>query len=237
MKGTGKTNKSIPGNPNLSVLALLVQGSFYKVLVTVGIMAALECVNFRAPLCFLAALGTVFLILCVMEGEPRGVRSCYIWQRLRITHKRLFLLKTVFNFLCFILLFAVQSGMGIWFCYRHSLQMPRESQSPQLLFLTFYRWEFLHCVLPMAEVLKWLRNLLLILALSMTAAADIPAIPRKNIVLARAVLYIMTACWFITPVGTHTADIGICIACIGICTVVVYRMGIYENRTGGYGKS
>lgn len=233
MKGTGKTNKSIPGNPNLSVLALLVQGSFYKVLFTVGIMAALECVNFRlSPLCFLAALGTVFLILCIMEGEPRNVRSCYTWQRLRITPKRLFLLKTVFNFLCFILLFAVQSGMGIWFCYRYSLQMPRESQSPQLLFLTFYRWEFLHCVLPMAEVLKWLRNLLLILALSMTAAAEPSAIPRKNMALGRACLYIMAACWFVTPIGIQTADIGLCIACTGVCIAVVYRMsqkGIQEK--------
>ncbi len=231
MRGTGKADKLIPGNPTLSVLALLAQGSFYKVLITAGIMAALECVRFRlSPLFFLAALGMVFLILCVMEGEHGGVKSRYTWRRLRITPKHLFLLKTFYNILCFLLLFAAQAGMGIWFCNRYRIQMPRETQSPQLVFLTFYRWEFLHCVLPMAETLKWIRNLLLILTLSMSAAADTSVIPRKNMVLVRAVLYIMTACWFITPVGVQTADIGLCIACIVICTVVVYRICRYDRR-------
>ncbi len=231
MRGTGKADKSIPGNPTLSVLALLAQGSFYKVLATAVIMAALECVSFRlSSLFFLAALGMVFLILCVMEGEPGGVKSRYTWRRLRITPKHLFLLKTFYNILCFLLLFAAQAGMGIWFCHRYRIQMPRETQSPQLVFLTFYRWEFLHCVLPMAETLKWIRNLLLILTLSMSAAADTSIIPRKDMVLARAFLYIMTACWFITPVGVQTADIGLCIACIVICTAMVYGICRYDRR-------
>ena len=120
--------------------------------------------------------------------------------------------------------------MGIWFCHRYSLQMPPESQSPQLLFLTFYRWEFLHCVLPMAEVLKWIRNLLLILALSMTAAADTAVIPRRNMDIARAVLYIMTVCWFITPIGIQIADIGLCISCTVVCATVAYQMDRYSRR-------
>lgn len=231
MKGAGKAGTSVPGNPNLSVLALLVQESFYKVLAAVGILMALECVNFRlSPLFFLAALGAVFLILCVMEGEPRDVRFHYTWRRLRVTPKRLFLLKTFFNALCFLLPFAAQAGMGIWFCHRYSQQIPPESQSPQLLFLTFYRWEFLHCVLPMAEVLKWIRNLLLVLALSMTAAADISVIPRRNMGIARAILYIMTVCWFITPIGIQIADIGLCIACTVVCAAVTCKMDGYSRR-------
>lgn len=231
MKGTEKVDKSIPGNPNLSVLALLTQGSFYKVLTAAGIMMALECVDLRlSPLLFLTALGAVFLILCIMEGEPRGVRSRYTWNRLQITPKRLFLLKTIYNVLCFILLFAAQTGMGVWSCYRYSLPMPRESLSPQLVFLTFYRREFLHCLLPMAEVLKWIRNILLILAFSMTAAADTSIIPRRNMVIVRTVIYIMTFRWFITPVGINIADIGLCIACTAVCIAAVCRM-----KTGSFG--
>lgn len=230
MKGTEKADKSLSGSPALSVLALLAQGSFYKVLAAAGIMAMLECVNFRlSPLFFLTALGMVFLILCITEGEPRGVRTSYTWRRLLITPKRLFLLKTFFNFLCFLLLFAAQAGMGIWFCHRYSLQMPQESQSPQLVFLTFYRQELLHCVLPMAETMKWIRNLLLILTLSMTAAADTSAIPQRNRLLAGAVLYIMTVCWFITPAGIQAADVRLCIASIAICTAVVYKMTREKN--------
>lgn len=231
MKGTVKNDKSGSGNPNLSVLALLAQGSFYKVLTAAGIMMALECVDFSlAPLFFLTALGTVFLILCVMEGEPRGVRSCYTWHRLRIGPERLFLLKTCYNVLCFILLFAAQTGMGFWFCYRYSLHMPREALSPQLVFLTFYRREFLHCLLPMAEVLKWIRNTLLLLAFSMTAAADTSVIPWRNMGIIRAVIYIMTFCWFITPVGINTADIGLCVVCFATCTAIVCRTGGYSRR-------
>lgn len=233
MKGKENSDKSISGNPNLSVLALLTQGCFYRVLASVGIMMTLECVDFRlSPLLFLAAVGAVFLILCVTEGEPKDVRSCYTWHRLRITPTRLFLLKTLFNVLCFLLLFAAQTGMGIWSCHRYSLQMPPEMQSPQLVFLAFYRWEFLHCVLPMAEALKWIRNLLLILAFSMTAAAEPSAIPRKNLAIGRASLYIMTACWFVTPIGIQTADIGLCIAYSAVCiAVAVYPQKGFTGRT------
>ena len=231
MKGTEKVDNSIPGNPNLSVLALLAQGSFYKVLTTTGIMMALECVDFSlAPLCFLTVLGMVFLILCMMEGESGGVKSRYTWQRLQITQKHLFLLKTVYNVLCFILLFAAQTVMGIRSCYRYSLHIPRESLSPQLVFLAFYRREFLHCLLPMAEILKWIRNILLILAFSITAAADTSVRPRRNMVIVRAVIYIMTFCWFITPVGINIADIGLCITCTVVCTATVCRMSGYSRR-------
>ena len=120
--------------------------------------------------------------------------------------------------------------MGIWFCYRYSLQKPRESLSPQLVFLAFYRCEFLHCLLPMAEVLKWIRNILLILTLSMTAATDTSVIPRRNMIIVRAVIYIMTFFWFITPVGINIADIGLCITCITACTATASRINGQSRR-------
>ena len=68
------------------------------------------------------------------------------------------------------LVFALQVLAAVTICRLYEAKLPLELVSPQYLFLTFYRNEFLHCILPMADVGKWMCNFLLLLALAMDAA-------------------------------------------------------------------
>lgn len=145
---------------------VLYQGTLYQ-----GVMRPEKMLD----LCFLkyiflAALVFVYFILIVTERDRSGCKSSYTLLRLKVSEKKQFVIKTVYNFLCLMLVFALQILAAIAICRLYEAKLPSELVSPQYLFLTFYRNEFLHCILPMADVGKWVCSFLLLLALAMDAA-------------------------------------------------------------------
>ena len=181
------------GSPVLALFALYARSSFRKILVVFAGMVIAEGTLFyrgcrlleqsggvvgpekMIDLCFfkyifLAALVLVAFILGVTEGDRGGCKSSYTLLRLRVSRKQQFAVKTVYNFLCLMLVFAVQILTALVVCRIYETRLPSELLSPQYLFLIFYRNEFLHCILPMADVGKWACVLLLLLALAMDAA-------------------------------------------------------------------
>lgn len=203
---------------NLSVWALLAGGSFYKILLVLALMLPTECILFYRALygggmeggfaevlrrscaypIFLAALGVIFLILVRLEGMLDS-RSRYILMRLRVTRTRIFVVETVYNVLCLAVLFALQIGAAFWMVWLYADAVGAEYTGGQLLFLTFYRNNFLHCLLPMADTWKWLRNVLLLLALGMSAACGVEAARRKYVI--PISLYVVTVCTFASRMG------------------------------------
>jgi len=257
-----KENRAKEARPMLSVLAFLACGSFYKILAVLGIMAFLErvCLELAlekrlgerqgdfsgiglngagpegiidhgsmTPVFFLAAMGMIFLILCLAEREWKGVRTGYTLQRLRVTGKQLFLIMAGYNALAFLLLFVTQIGVGLWFCQAYSRRISPEYVSPQIVFLTFYRSEFLHCVLPMAETGKWVRNLFLVLALGSEAAGW-----EDKAAAGRIALYVITAVWFVLPVGLSVIEAMHIVICAEVCALAALRaFGVLGKRGRG----
>lgn len=181
------------GRPVLSLFALYARSSFRKILAVLAGLAIAEGVSFymlcrlvlqngvvlypekMIDLCFLkyfflAALVLVYFILIVTEGDRGGCKSSYTLRRLRVSKKRQFTVKAVYNFLCLALVFALQILAASTICRLYEGKLPVELVSPQYLFLVFYRNAFLHCILPMADVGKWVCNFLLLLALALDAA-------------------------------------------------------------------
>ncbi len=176
-----------------ALFALYARSSFRKILAVFAGMAIAEGVSFYLACrrleqsgaamypermidqcflkyIFLAALVLVSFILIVTEGNRGGCKSSYTLLRLKASKKQQFAAKTVYNFLCLMMVFAVQILTAFMICGIYEKRLPSELVSPQYLFLTFYRNEFLHCILPMADVGKWVCNFLLVLALAMDAA-------------------------------------------------------------------
>ncbi len=181
------------GRPAVSMFALYACGSLYRVLAVLAGMILAEGISFYAvcrrlersgtmaypeqmiELCllkyiFLTALVLVAFLLIVTEGDRGGCRSSYTLFRLKVSRKQQFVVKTVYNFLCLMMVFAVQILAALVICRLYAERLPAELVSPQYLFLVFYRSEFLHCILPMADVEKWVCVFLLLLALAMDAA-------------------------------------------------------------------
>lgn len=230
------TEKNRGVKPALSLWALLAKNSIYKVTAVLLCMAAAEGILFYGRVMqgepaldaaldgshisgvFLAALGLTVFILAWTQGRLDR-QSGAVMGRLRLSRRGIYLLRTAYNILCMVLLFAVQ----IWLCILLITFYGKETAEgrvfPQRLFLAFYRSEFLHCLLPMAEAGKWVRNILLILALGTETAAGRG---RKND-MTLVLLYAVTAGLFVSSLGGGMGDFVCGVVYAAVTAVNVWR--------------
>ncbi|MCI9278679.1 MAG: hypothetical protein HFH90_13505 [Lachnospiraceae bacterium] len=220
-----------------SIWALLARSSIYKLLALAAVMALGEAALFYISLrggrgyeltdvinsskistTFLAALG---LWLSALAGTERNIeeKSGNTINRLTLSRRGIFWVKAVFNIGCLVILFALQIWIAIWMVGAFGRERPEAYASPQRLFLAFYRIEFLHCLLPLAEAGKWVRNVFLVLALGMEAAAYVKGVP-----LTLLLLYFVTAGWFVGPVGGGLTDALCILVCVAVMVSNVWRL-------------
>lgn len=225
-----------------SVFGLLARNSFLKILGILAGLAAVELVLFRGELLtcynaatglvaapegligdafvhvvFLAAFALVMVVLIWTEVRV-SEKAGYTIMRLGLTRKELFAIKTIYNAICLVLLFVVQIWLVIGMLAWYGAFAPLELPMPQLLFVTFYRNGFLHCLLPMQEIGKWIRNLLMIVALSMSAAGVIVFPGEKGV--KRSVsewsVVILAVMWFLSMPGKNLLDMCCDILFLGV---------------------
>lgn len=222
----------------LSLWALFAKGSFYRVLTVALLMAVAETVllgrilqqsstapfeqmieESRVQFVFLAAFLAVFFLL-IRAGRSLDNEGRYTVMRLKVTKTEFFVFRTVYNVLCCLTLFAVQIALVLWFgeCYRRMSGTPDTSW---MVFLAFYRNRFLHCLMPMAETGKWVRNGLMLLALGMEEAGG----AGKRYRTTQAGVFVLSAVWFATPVGLVWQDMVCCLV-----YVVVIAADLWDLR-------
>ncbi len=223
---------------NISVLALLIRHNFYKVLAVIVLMVSVEGFIFYRFLgehqevlasaegmisdtyvsgVFKAAFVAIFFVLCITENNL-GKKSGSTILRLKITLKRFFAIKTIYNVFCIVLLFVVQIWFVIFMIRMYGRHIGEALAGPQQLFLTFYRNAFLHSLLPMAEVGKWIKNILMILAYAMQAAVN----GKKNHV-GDIWLYICIENVLISEIGLNIADMICDLMSITVIAVVLLK--------------
>lgn len=226
------------GKPTLSLWALLARCSIYKVLAVLVVMVLAEVLlfyrclgtgggytlesaveNSHLSVLFMAALWLVCFSLAWTKGRL-DAKSSATMLRLRLSVSRIFMINTAYNMVCIIMLFMAQIWLGIWLVGVYGREMGEIYAPPQRLFLAFYRIDFLHCLLPMAEIGKWVRNLLLLLAFGMEAAG----VKKKNYIPLFALLA-LTANWFVSSMGRNMIDL-ICY----FTYIVVITANIWQVR-------
>lgn len=175
---------------------------------------------------FIAAFCLIFIILLRNETENSKSRVSYTLSRLRISRRHLYLVRMLYNFLCFCLLFAVQIWTVLWMCrlYRESMS---ELVGSQFEFLVFYRIPFLHNLLPLAETAKWVRNLLVALALSAGLAVSLE---QRNFTPYWALL-VLNAEGYVADVGFQGVDLTIDIVFgIALLVAALKIFGIWNSN-------
>ena len=126
------------------------------------------------------------------------------------------------------MLFAVQIWICIWMTGMYGRETAGEVYaSPQRLFLAFYRIDFLHSLMPMAEAGKWLRNLLLLVAFGMEAAVGAGKAEKKNYA-SLTLLYVLTASWFVGSMGWN----GLELICDGVYVVII-AVNLWQVKKSG----
>lgn len=174
-----------------SVLWLMIQSSFKKILLLLAGMVVVELALFwravgqmqasnygleqafsEGRIAWVAAFGLIFMtmLLCLTGAERGGSRTGYTLQRLSVSEKTVFLWQAVYNASCYLLLWIVQvvaaSGLG----HLYTNMAEPDMVTKQTVALAFYRSDFLHSLLPMMELNRWLCNLALLVGLGLTSA-------------------------------------------------------------------
>lgn len=175
---------------HLSVLALYAGNNFMRLLALLAAMGALETVlcvlhwnrwDFvdgtmpavedllrGVPLISALTLLALLFLLCYSDGETRT--TAYTLLRLRIPEGAAVLWNAVYNCICLLLLWAVQTAVAMGLCTWYASAIGPEYSSPMTVFLAFYRVPFLHNLLPLGCWTRYLRNIVLLLAMSFCTA-------------------------------------------------------------------
>lgn len=126
---------------------------------------------------FMCSMFLVSAILVWTENERGKSRSRLLLWRLRISPRRIFILWSVYNMVCYGLLFIVQYLLipvlhGIYLMEAKDLIPPDilSAMIPQTLFLVFRTNGFLHGILPLDDIWLSIRLLLAFAAWGMAAA-------------------------------------------------------------------
>jgi len=68
------------------------------------------------------------------------------------------------------MLWAIQILISYALCRRYIAKADPALTGAQTIFLAFYRSDFLHSLLPLSELSRWIRNVLLLVCLGLAAA-------------------------------------------------------------------
>lgn len=233
----------------MSLWMLPARGSIYKTIGILTLMSLIEAALFSSALrmrlelqegtpirfetvftasgaafVFVAAFSLVFFVLLRCEAQTRDSRPAYTLKRLRTSQLNLFFVKAAYNFLCLVLLMAVQAWEAIWMCGLYGERIPAELSSPQLVFLAFYRTAFLHNLIPLAETGRWVQNLLMLLALSALAASE-ERLSAQDLLIA----FLFALNWGFSGPGVQTWDVLTeILACIVIVTSFLRIFGLWD---------
>ncbi|MBQ8279219.1 MAG: hypothetical protein IJZ23_05205 [Roseburia sp.] len=116
-------------------------------------------------------MGVAFVLMTAVlcwSGCNIGSKSNYTIQRLQVSEKAVFIMQSLYNSFCYVLLLGVQLAVLLVQCRMFIEQS--DNVTNQTVFLAFYRNEFMHSVLPMESGFRWFMNGVLIICCGVAAA-------------------------------------------------------------------
>lgn len=174
------------GHKHLSVLMLYVRSAIFPLLGTIFLLVVTQTGLFLWQMTrntsYLEAIvqsGYFYLawviaaaLLVVLLSRMKG--SSYTMRRLRISERASFLWHSLSCLLCYVLLWMAEV-LTITLLCRYFLMRPAAADaSEQALFLAFYRSDFLHSILPLEEISRWVWLLFAWVTLALaTAGANV----------------------------------------------------------------
>jgi len=178
---------------------------------------------------FSIALILFTIVLCSV-GCEKGNKQGYTLKRLGVSEKGIFLLQSAYNVAAYFILWGVQLAAVLVMCNIFLKEAPENAVSNQTVFLAFYRNDFLHSLLPLSEVIRWIRNILLFVGMGI-AAAGFPFRQRRGgwgpeIV----VLGIFALIYFVNETGTIGTDFSLIIGSIGIAVMTISKVVSTEKE-------
>jgi hypothetical protein len=178
------------------------------------------------------AAAVSFILLCeilCMTGLGPGAKSLYTLRRLAISEKEILCWLAVYNTLVFLIfwMFQILVVMGLCRLYewlapilgeKNGVPVSELLVGPQTVYIAFYRDKYMHSLLPMAEISRWIRNLVLLLGLGVCTTTFSNSLRYGKKGVALLIVMVATLGMFCGSVGILEADM--------VCMVVVLIAGI-----------
>ncbi len=178
--------------------------------------------------------GAAFLLICIvlcLPGCGYGAKCGYTFQRLNISERAVFVIQAIYNAVILFVLWAAEVLICLVLCHAYVTAVDPSFVSHQTVSIAFYRNDFLHSLLPLADITVWIRNLIMLAVLAM-AAASFPYKQRRGKFAADIVSYaLLSVIFFTRSVGDGfntfvTIFFGLCIA-----AEVIWR--VFANEREG----
>ena len=234
---------------HLSVLMLAARSTIYKILGLFAFTAVAECALFYfalqktlggEPLALEQLMsesrialvcGVSFLLLCALLSltgcEIGGSKLRYTLQRLSIGEITIVFWWAVYNVACFFLFWALHVVIVLLLSRLYVARMDTAYVSGQTILLAFYRNNFLHSLLPLAETSRYIRNAIFVLSLGISAACFAYRQRRGEKVFAIVVLAMLVVVYFSKAMGNFGSDLLLSLTALGITGSAI---GIWKGR-------
>lgn len=135
----------------------------YELFQNAGLEQLLASGVMKYPMLAALALACVQLM---RVGSEKDARVGYTLRRLLVSEQTVFVWQWVCNAAFFFLLWVVQLALAFGLCTWYTRAADPLLVSEQTVFLAFVRDDLLHSLLPLGDVLLWVRNALFFLVLS-----------------------------------------------------------------------
>lgn len=150
--------------------------------------------------------GVLVVLTVVLLGRVGGGNADYTFRRLSVPYWTVIGIQALYNSLCLLMLWMAEALLVLGLC-RYGLNV-MGVESHQALFLACYRGDFLHNLVPMADVGRWVRNITFVLSVGFTTACA-PAMNRKSKMgfLEVDVLLVFAVMFCTNPMGETSGDV------------------------------
>ncbi len=235
---------------HLSVLMLAARSTIYKILGLFALAAIAEGALFYFALQktlsgehlgleqlmsesrIALVSGVSFLLLCALLSltgcEISGSKLRYTLQRLSVGEKTIVFWWAAYNAACFFLFWALHVVIALLLSRLYVARIDTAYVSGQTILLAFYRNNWLHSLLPLAETSRYLRNASFVLSLGVNAACFSYHQRRGEKGIAMVVLTMLVAVYFSRAVGSFGSDLLLSLTALGITASAV--IGIWKER-------
>lgn len=214
-----------------------VRTVIWKLLLIIILMAGAETVLFwrtfqggfayfleesRLWTVFFLALAALCAVLCLQGCQFSG-KTVYTLQRLPLSEEAVTLLWAAVHVGCLVILWAFQLAVvwGLWLLYNRF--GPSSGQTLEL-FVNVYGNDFLHGLLPLADVSRHVRNILWVLVLGFETAA-FGYFQRRGRFRGEVVFLLAVGIGFFrTGMGETKADVWLSLLSLGLAALTCYSV-------------
>lgn len=238
---------------HLSVLMLAARSTIYRVLGLLAVMSGVQIALFVTAMnrhpeyrltellddCPLALVyGAGFWLLCILLSLSGaglgGSKSVYTLRRLSVGEGTVVFWWAVYNGFAFLLFWLWEALLVLGLCLFYTTQAGEGMVGPQTVFLACYRDRFLHSLLPLAEVSRYIRNIALVISLAVTSSCFAFHLRSGRKGIAMVIQAGITTAIFCAQMGNLPSDVMACVFSVltaGIAAAIVRgRLGDEENK-------